>query len=118
MVLTPREAGRSGIVLGQATDTFVALPAIRVLEHLLDNRRVRSETGHEGIDIACIQRPGIARNEVLDRDAILDGQPALLTHDVESPRSLAEKRGRHPFRGCLRRSSMVSPDAPVQSRGL
>src|SRR6185437_6876574 len=87
VVLAAREARRGGIVLPQTADTLVAFPSIRVIEHLLDDERIGHKTADQGIHIARIQRPGVARNQILDRDAVLDREPAqpaiTLTHTAD-----------------------------------
>lgn len=74
MMLTSWKSGRGAVVLGQSADTVTAFPTIGVLEYFLDHDTVDGEAVGDPIDVARIQRPGVARDEVLDGNPVFQGR--------------------------------------------
>jgi hypothetical protein len=72
VMLPPGEAGDGAKVFAELADSGGAFPSIGIFEDFLDYDGVGREAGDEGIDVAGVERPSVAGEEVVDLDAIGD----------------------------------------------
>ncbi len=80
MVLAAGKAGGVGVMLHQPANALVAFPHVGILEHFLAHHAVFGEAGDEPFGVAGVERPAIIGDQVLQAEAVLDGQFAACGH--------------------------------------